>query len=125
MGAAIHLIQYCFINNWSTLLYTLVASDKLFLSIEKRVLKIFYIHVLNIAKFWLYVLMNNCHLSNIKKLKKKKKKTLIRRVFLFTKLRKSFVDVDSSFYVCKMMKIHPKNPLITSLIFILNFKKIG
>lgn len=48
-GAAIHLIQYCFINNWPTL-YTLVGSDKLFLRTEKRVLKIIYIHVLNIAK---------------------------------------------------------------------------
>jgi hypothetical protein len=50
-------------------------------------------------------------LEQHKKIEKKEKKRLIRRVFLFTKLKKSFVDVDSSFYVCKMMKIHPKKTL--------------
>ncbi len=39
-------------------------------------------------------------------------------------MKQFFVDVDGLFYVCKMVEIHhQKEPLVTSLIFILNFQK--
>ncbi len=39
-------------------------------------------------------------------------------------MKKLFVDVDGLFNVCKMVEIHHnKNPLATSLIFILKFQK--
>jgi hypothetical protein len=39
-------------------------------------------------------------------------------------MKQFFVDVDGLFYVCKMVEIHhQKEPLVTSLLFILNFQK--
>jgi hypothetical protein len=37
----------------------------------KKVLNIFYLNILNIAKIWLNIVTNDCQLSNITKLRKK------------------------------------------------------
>ncbi len=125
-GAAIHLIQYCFINNWPTLLYTLVVSDKPFLRTEKRVIKIFYIHVLNIAKFgYMYLIWNMCYickylrrntyeqlpLEQHKKIEKKRFFFLIRRAFLFIKLKNILLMLIVLFMFAKWWKFTKKKTL--------------